>query len=47
MRSTFLHGYIFFYTACGVQCTHDGVHYSNATYDALVQVMGNMLGAML
>ncbi|KAK9808799.1 hypothetical protein WJX72_003900 [[Myrmecia] bisecta] len=26
---------------CGAQCTHDGLHYSNATYDAALQIWVN------
>lgn len=31
------------YTGCGARCAADGVHYSNATYEALVQIMGGVL----
>ena len=28
---------------CGPACTHDGLHYSNATYDAAMQIWANHL----
>ncbi|KAK9825359.1 hypothetical protein WJX81_003344 [Elliptochloris bilobata] len=32
---------------CGPDCTHDGLHYSNATYDTAVQVWANTLRSLL
>lgn len=31
---------------CGPRCTADGIHYSNATYDAALQIWGNNLRAL-
>jgi hypothetical protein len=30
-------------SGCGPACTHDGMHYSNATYDAAFQIWANNL----
>ena len=32
---------------CGARCTHDGLHYSNATYDAALQIWANLLRTSL
>lgn len=32
---------------CGPECTHDGLHYSNMTYDTAVQVWANTLRSLL
>ena len=34
---------MFAHAGCGPECTHDGLHYSNATYDAALQVWMNSL----
>ena len=31
------------HAGCGPSCTHDGLHYSNATYDAAFQIWANNL----
>lgn len=34
-------------TGCGAACTEDGIHYSNSTYDAALQVWANALALSL
>lgn len=34
---------MFAHAGCGPECTHDGLHYSNATYDAALQIWMNSL----
>ena len=38
---------VFHCAECGQECTHDGLHYSNATYDTAVQVWANALRSLL
>ncbi len=38
IRGSLPEGLMCMHTGCGPMCSHDGLHYSNATYDAALQI---------